>query len=391
MTGIAADKSGAVKGARAAAGLSQSELARRAGISRQALGAIESGAYQPGVTVALKLARELGRTVEELFAGEDEAAAPVSAAWIGDETHPEPSPGARVALGRVGGRVIATPRPAPALSLAAAAGLVAGASGRRVSVEAFRTSGEIDSTLLVAGCDPGVSILADWLVRYRAAVSVVAIPCSSRAALEALAEGRVHVAGVHIRDPRTGEYNVAPARKRLGRRRAVFVNFARWEIGLGVRPERAAAVRGVGDLARPGIRIVNRELGSGARLALDEMLEKAGLEARSLAGYGRELGGHLEVAAAVRAGEADAGVTIRVAAEAYGLGFIPLREERYDLVVPASELEWPPVKAMLDALNSARFGRELSGLCAYDTSATGTVIGQRKPGSRSEAAAGGEH
>lgn len=374
MTSIVApSQEGALRRARLAAGLGQTELAKRAGISRQALGAIESGAYQPGVMVALKLSRELGKSVEELFASE-EGATLVSAIWTGPSRRGAAAAGARVALGRVAGRLVATPQPVPAFGLAPAAGLVTRASGRRVSVEAFRSASEIDSTLLVAGCDPGVTILADWMVRHRSGVGLVTIPCSSRAALEGLREGRVHVAGIHMRDPRTGEYNVGPARALLGGRRVAFVNFARWEIGLCIHPRKTEIVHGVEDLAHRKVRIVNRERGSGARLALDEALEKVGLDSRRVAGYKRELGGHLEVAAAVSAGEAEAGVTIRVAAEAYGLGFLPLREERYDLVIPAAELGWAPVRAMLDALNSSRFGRELRGLCVYDTSRTGSVL-----------------
>lgn len=357
--------------ARSRAGLSQNELARRAGISRQALGAIESGLYNPSVAVALSLARELGESVETLFGGDKEPR--VSAAWIGDDAHRGPAPGARVALARVRGRLIATPQPLSAITLAPAAGLVGAAAGKRVSVETFRSSEEIDSTLILAGCDPGTAILADWLMRRRAPVNVVTIGCSSRAALRALGEGRVHVAGVHLRDPRSGEYNVASVRKLLGAHRAALVNFASWEIGLCVR-RGEGALASVEELGRKGLRIVNREPGSGARHALDDVLARLGIDPAKVSGYRRELGGHLEVAAAVGMGDADAGVSIRIAAEAYGLGFIPIREERYDLVIPESEMEWGPVRAMLDALNSSGFSRALSELCAYDTRRTGSVI-----------------
>lgn len=357
--------------ARTRIGVSQGELARRAGISRQALGAIESGLYNPSVAVALSLARELGETVESLFGADRESR--VSATWIGDQDRHAPAAGARVALGRVKGRLIATPQPLSSITLASPAGLVGAAAGRRVSVETFRSREEIDSTLLLAGCDPGTAILADWLMRRRSPVNLVTIGCSSRAALRALADGRVHVAGVHLRDPKSGEYNVASARKLLGSHRATLVNFAAWEIGLCVARGPAAIAR-LEDLGRTDITIVNREPGSGARHALDDVLSRMGVDPARVSGYGRELGGHLEVAAAIATGDADAGVTIRIAAQAYGLGFIPIREERYDLVIPESEMEWGPVRAMLDALNSSGFSRELSELCAYDTRRTGSAI-----------------
>jgi molybdopterin molybdotransferase/putative molybdopterin biosynthesis protein len=361
-----------IRRARTDAGLSQSELARRAGISRQALGAIEAGLYQPSVAVALNLARELATTVETLFSGDE--AARLSVNWVGDNAKAAPAAGTRVALARVNGKLIATPQPLSTLSLAPAAGMIGVVQGRRVRVETFRSREDIDSTLLLAGCDPGVAILADWMTRHRCAAAVIALPCSSGAALEALLEGRAHVAGVHLRDPRSGDYNVAPVRRRLGRRRATFVNFSSWEIGLAISPRKRGAIRAVEDLARPGITIVNRERGSGARHALDDALAKAGIASAKIRGYARELGGHLEVAAAIGAAEADAGVTIRVAAEAYALDFIPIREERYDFVIPENEMELPAVRAMMDALNSSRFSRELARLCAYDTRRTGSLI-----------------
>ncbi len=327
----------AIKRARSQARLTQSELARRAGISRQALGAIEAGLYQPSVAVAIRLASELGATVESLFGGGEPER--IVATWAGDRAHHAPAGGSRVALARVNGRLIATPQPVSALSLAAAAGLTGTAAGQRVSVEAFRSAAEIDSTLLLAGCDPGVAILADWMARNRSGVDIVALSCSSGAALGALLEGRAHAAGVHLRDPRSGDYNLQPVRRLLGRRRTLFVNFACWEIGLAVGQHKRAAIREAGDLAGSGVAIVNRERGSGARDALDEALGKAGIAPRDVAGYDRELGGHLEVAGAIGAGQADAGMTIRVAAQAYGLGFIPIREERYDFVIPEDEVQ----------------------------------------------------
>ncbi|HEY6395792.1 MAG TPA: substrate-binding domain-containing protein [Candidatus Binataceae bacterium] len=363
--------SNSTRKARVAAGLSQMELARRAGVSRQALGAIESGAYQPGVSVALKIARELGHSVESLFGAADSQQ--VSASWAADSSHPRPARETRVALARVNGRVIATPQSVSGFQLVSAAGLIEQAAGTKVTVAAFRSREQIESTLLLAGCDPAVAILSDWMARQRAPVEVVTIPCSSRSALDALTEHRAHAAGIHLRD-RSGGYNLDPARSLLKLRRAVLINFARWEIGLAVAAASRNSITKIEDLVRRGVRIVNREAGSGARRALDDSLQKLGITPDRIAGYGREAGGHLEVAFAISSGEADAGVTIRLAAQAYGLGFIPIREERYDFVIPKRELESPAMRAMLDALNSSRFSRELASLCGYDTRMTGTRI-----------------
>ncbi|MGH7906575.1 MAG: substrate-binding domain-containing protein [Candidatus Binataceae bacterium] len=352
-------------------GISQSELARRAGISRQALNAIESGAYQPGVETALKISRELGTTVERLF-GPPEAET-ISANWADDHA---PQPGTRVALGRVGGRLMAFAQPAVDLKLAPAAGLLGRAARGQVTVTALRSREELDTALLIAGCDPAVAILGDWLGRHHSAAKLVALPRSSRAALAALSKAHVHVAGIHLRDPRSGEYNLASSRRFIGGRKAVLINFARWELGIAAAAGNPLGIGGWDDLARPGLKIVNREPGAGARMALDEALIKLGIGAERIAGYGRELRGHLEIAGAIAAGQADFGVTIRVAAEAYGAGFIPLREERYDLVIPKTEMDDAGVKSMLDTLNSRRFARELSALCGYDTSDTGRVMAE---------------
>jgi molybdate-binding protein/DNA-binding XRE family transcriptional regulator len=372
-----ANLGGRVRNARAARGITQLELARRSSISRQALGAIESGLYQPGVIVALSLARELGETVETLFADNDEQQCTrMDVSWSDPEVAPAGGSACRVALARVAGKVVAVPQPAARLSLSPAAGIVDHVGRKRAAVSTYWSQAEIDSTLLIAGCDPAVAILADWLARRRSPVTIVAPRCSSSKALEMLAKGAVHVAGVHLRDPKSGEYNLKSVRDAIGRRPLVVVNFAGWELGLGVTARNPLGVRGFADLVRPQLRIVNREIGSGARLALDEALNELGLRSQRIKGYTRELPGHLEIAEAIASGQADAGVTIRVAAEAYGLAFIAIREERYDLVVLEDESGLSPVKAMLEALNSRRFAREINQLCAYDTDQMGKVIAQ---------------
>lgn len=364
-----------VRRARAARRLSQSELARRAGISRQALSAIETGLYQPSVAVALSLARELGETVEKLFGGDKERTHQrVEAKWADEEVPTAGAAQRRVALARVAGKVVAVAQPAAHLALAPAAGMLERVRHKRAEVATFRLQNEIDSTLLIAGCDPAVAILADWLARRRSPVCAVALSCSSSRALEALAEEQAHAAGVHLRDPASGEYNLASVRRTLGHRPSILVNFARWELGLATAAGNRLGISGFADLARGGLHIVNREAGSGARAALDEGLSKLGLAAEEIAGYETELSGHLEVAAAIAAGQADVGMTIRVAADAYGLGFIAIREERYDLAIRERESATEPVKALLQALNSGRFAREVSQLCVYDTGQMGKVI-----------------
>lgn len=124
---------------------------------------------------------------------------------------------------------MAVEQSAAQLTLPAAAGMIGHTKRRRAGVETFRAQEEIDSTLLIAGCDPAVSLVADWLVRHRAPLSAIALPCSSNRALAMLTEGRTHAARVHLKDPGSNEYNFVPSRAALGRRFATVVGFARWE------------------------------------------------------------------------------------------------------------------------------------------------------------------
>ena len=372
-TSTMADKEHPVRAARMARKLSQFDLAKRAGISRQALGAIESNAYQPGVAVALAIARELGATVEALFGEGGDTLRHVQASWEGGP----PSRAVarpRVALGRVRGKLVAHPQAPVHLALSAAAGILERGGRSRADVASFRTDEELDSTLLIAGCDPAATILTEWLTRRRAPTSLVALSCSSSKALSALLEDRAHIAGIHLRDPKSGEFNSDAVRRILKHHRATLVNFARWELGIATAPGNPLSIRGLEDVARPHLRIANRERGSGARAALDEAMVQLGITPVAIAGYESDFSGHLEVAAAIAAQRADFGVTIRVAADVNGLHFVPIREERYDLVILDRDREAAPIKAVMDALSSRSLAREVAELCAYDASQMGAVM-----------------
>src|SRR5258708_28147530 len=183
-----------IRRARNARGLTQIDLAARAGISRQALGAIESGAYQPGVTIALNLARTLGESVENLFGADgDDTCRHIEASWKTEADAP-PIARTRVALGRVGGRLVAVTQAAARLTLVAGGGMLEHAARRRADVSTFLSRDEIDATLLIAGCDPAVAILAGLLARGPAPGAAVSLYCSSKRAPATLLAGTDHVA-----------------------------------------------------------------------------------------------------------------------------------------------------------------------------------------------------
>ncbi len=365
--------------ARQARGFSQQQLAAMAGVSRQAVSAVESGHSDPSLRVALALAQALGLSVEELF-GPGEPAAPVSALPLAPLTGREE----RVSLAPVGGRLVALPlrgdtaanmgfRPAGGLAVAP----VPAARGPRPPAEAqppaearppaagpgaisVRPIGPPRPTLVVAGCDPALPLLGYPLGLLDPPVAFAWWPCGSAAALELARQGLVHAAGVHD----DGGAEPLPDD-------AAVVGFTAWREGIALRPELRAAVTGLDSIARGGLRIVNREPGAQARRLLDAERRRLGLEPEELPGYQAQAAGHLQVAAAVSAGLAAAGVASEPAALAYGLAFVPLAEERFRLVIPAAHAASGEVQALLKVLASPWLLAQLASLPGYDAAGCG--------------------
>jgi molybdate-binding protein/DNA-binding XRE family transcriptional regulator len=379
-----------VRERRTARGLAQGDLARAAGITRQALHAIETDRYLPNVTLALRLARALGCRIEDLFAPQPRSGGVVIAGrLLGGRPD---APPARAKVWSVAGQVFVLPasRLGPSLSFAvrADAVIVGRPEGREraplVRVRLLRGRPDVDRTIAVAGCDPAVHIVGQHLQRQAEAGDLVAWTLGSTAALESLARGEVHVAGVHVVDPDTGEPNVAFLRKRLAGRAYTVVTFASWEAGLLVARGNPRRIRGVADLARRDVRLVNREPGSGARLLLDERLRRERVTPERVRGYADVARSHIEVGTRVAEGTADAGVAVRPVARMLGLEFLPLQTERYDLVIPNRLLSTHPLLGgFLDALLSREVRAEIEAVGGYDTRETGRrVEWVGPPGSR---------
>jgi len=360
-----------LKRQREEAGLSQLALAERVGVSRQALIAIEAGRAVPSTSLSLQLARALGCGVDDLFKlapvdGLDVRLAPEAA----HERHGRNSPeSARVAIGQVEGRWVAHPLPHGAPS--AADGILQ--ERRRGSTGIAQPLVEVahlERNVLVAGCAPLLGNLAQRVgLRYRDA-RVTWLPANSERALELLAAGLVHVAGLHLRDERAGLDNLSAVRKRFPGRRMLVVNLTRWRQGLVVAPCNPLAIREVGDLLRPGLRFVRREEGAGASRLVQRLLSDTGAKPPD----GPLVSGHEHVAQLVRYGAADVGVAIESVAVAADLGFVPLAEERFDLVMPAESAELAPVSRLIDALSDLAFRSEAERLPGYDGSVCGQAI-----------------
>jgi len=204
-------------------------------------------------------------------------------------------------------------------------------------------------------------------------VHAVIVPASSGKALGWLKEGRIHIAGTHLKDYEHNVDNLPEVHKRFRTGTCKVVTFAAWEEGLVVASGNPKAIRGVADLARPDISIVNRDTGAGSRILLDRRLKSLGIDHKTVRGYARLVSGHLPAAAAVVRGEADCCVATQAAAQAFGLDFLPLESERFDLVVPAEYLELPAVRIMLDILSRSSLRRSLAGYAGYGTQETGKV------------------
>jgi putative molybdopterin biosynthesis protein len=364
--------------ARQARGFSQQQLAGMAGVSRQAVSGVESGLSDPSLRVALALARALGMTVEEMF-GPASLTPPVGA----EPVAPLGGEGARVALAPMGDGFVALPLSGAAVSRAGflpAGGLADAAdradngagAGRQV-----RPIGPPQPTLVAAGCDPALPLLEIPLGLLDPPVAFSWWPCPSREALRLAAGGLVHAAGAHLRG-RAGEYNTGPAAELLPQGGEV-IGFCSWREGLVLRPELADSVCGVADVARRGLRLVNREPGAEARSVLDRELAGLGIEAGQLPGYGTQATGHLQVAAAIAAGLADAGVASEPAALAYGLAFVPLAVERFDLVIPAGQAGSGEVQGLIKVLSSRWLLDQLASLPGYDPARCGEHIATLPP------------
>ncbi len=359
-------------------GYGAAELAKVGGVTRQTIYAIESGAYVPNTAVALKLARALEVRVEELFSLDDGAVPP---AVTGDiemvPGGPAVEPGQPVQLCRVEKRTMGV-YPSPVawdLPVADAVVLHAGGRGaeaRKARVQLFGADEELGHRILMAGCDPAMSVLARHVRKGN--VELVLAHRNSSQSLILLREGFVHVAGSHLRDEATGESNLPQVRKLFPRGTVAVITFAMWEEGIVVAKGNPKSIREIADFARKGITLVNREPGSGSRALLDSSLKRLGIPTTKVSGYDQVAYGHLPAAWQVRMRQADACVATRAAARVFGLDFVPLVSERYDLVIRKPSLALPAMQVLLDTLSRTAFRRELEGLGGYTTSDAGRQV-----------------
>ncbi len=286
----------------------------------------------------------------------------------------------RVAVAEVGGRLLATPlgRGAGVISsLVRADGLAriprfseGVEQGGSVEVMLYRPADDIGQTVLIMGShDPMIDLWGQFLAASLPGYRLASGHVGSMGGLAALRRGETHLAGIHLLDPETGEYNLSYVRKYLPGEAARLVTFAHREQGLIVAPGNPLNILTFEDL--PRARYVNRQRGAGTRVLLDYELGKRGIDPAAIDGYQREEPTHLAVAAAVASGIADCGLGVRSGAVALGLGFVPVGWERYDLVIPERYAEHPGVARLLAILEAPEFQQALAGQPGYDARETG--------------------
>ncbi|MEH2087688.1 substrate-binding domain-containing protein [Nostoc sp.] len=383
-----------LKSIRTRLGMSQQDLANIANVTRQTISGVESGLYAPSVAITLRLAKALGCQVEDLF-------------WL-ERDLPEieavlakPVPNGqqlRVSVARVGGQWIAY----PLIGKDAFRQDMIPADGEAVAVDGFpgiskllNPKGEgtsqtgtnkvrvrllddnldtLHNTVVIAGCAPVISLWARATERWHPQLRVQYNFANSMAALHSLCRGEAHIAGMHLYDPETGEYNTPFVRDVLAGREAVLITLGVWEEGLLLKSGNPMGIRTVSDLVAGGATIVNREIGSGSRMLLEQTLQKEQIPFDAVQGFDNILKTHQDVAQAVVRGVADAGISTASVATAFGLGFIPLHRSRYDLVILKEYLEEAPVQQLLSTLGHRMVHSQFEILGGYDISKIGEVV-----------------
>jgi molybdate-binding protein/DNA-binding XRE family transcriptional regulator len=330
---------------------SQVELARRAGISRTAVSAIELNRLVPSVAAALALAQALDCSVEDLF-GQSKAHSLGDATWAWP---PRPS-SCRFWHATIGGRTLLYPVETTAAGVVEHDGVYAD------GVVRIRSRCSPEQTLMMACCDPAAALLASEFHR-RTDLRIIILPRSSQQALALLGTGLVHVAGVHLSTIEAPNTNERAVRDQLGRGFRLL-QVSRWQEGIVVSS--SSGIRTVQAALRSKLRWVGREPGSGARLCLDELLGHRPPPRRLALD-------HRGVAEAVRNGWGDAGVCLQLVGEEAGLQFLSAREEIYEVCFACEVENDPRIRALKDTVRFSSYRKLLEDLPGYDPSECGAM------------------
>ena len=291
----------------------------------------------------------------------------------------------RVTLGQVGSKLIATPSGKGAgsvMSMVRADGLLTIPSGSEgigagetVRIEMLRSRKEIDSTLVAIGSHDNIlDLMANFLHRLSPPVRLSSAHVGSMGGIMAIRRGEAHFGGSHLLDEESGEYNVSFIKRFLSDLPLKLINLCYREQGFIVSKGNPFDIQAFTDIIAKDLSFINRQKGAGTRLLTDKILRDSGLEPEQIAGYNHEEYTHMNVAAAVLSGSVDVGMGIRAAALALDLDFVPIAEERYDLIVPTLFLDDARMKAALELMSNDTFRSRIEDLGGYNLRNCGSFM-----------------
>lgn len=291
----------------------------------------------------------------------------------------------RLKVGRVGKKLVATPIQRGAgvtTSLIEADGITivprfseGFEAGSKIQVNLFRTMEEINNTTVILGShDLTIDLLANLMKRHYPRYNISSANVGSLGGIMALKRGEAHIAGAHLLDEETGEYNLSYIQQFLPSTPILVIGLVRRIQGLIVKKTNPKNIRHFMDLIRPDVLFVNRQRGSGTRMLLDFELKKLNISSNQLNGYPREQYTHLSVAADVASGIADVGLGILAASKALDLDFIPIGEEQYDLIIPKEFYSLPNIQALLSVMAHSDFSTSIIRYGGYTCNKSGQIL-----------------
>ena len=293
----------------------------------------------------------------------------------------------RVNIGRVGQNTVAVPLARAAGSISTiirAEGIIRIDSftegikeGEEIHAQLLVDESDIENTVVIIGShDISIDILSNEIRKRGYSIRIASGNVGSLGGLIALRKGACHIAGSHLLDTDTGEYNISYIKRYLKGIKVSLIHLAMREQGLIVQKGNPKGIQGIKDLIRDDIIFVNRQRGSGTRILLDYELERLGIDKDRISGYEIEEYTHMAVAVDVKSGVADCGLGIYASAKALDLDFIPVTKEQYDLVIPSSFINMDSIKIVLDTISSEDFREQLISLGGYDPKKSGELIAE---------------
>ena len=288
----------------------------------------------------------------------------------------------RVHVGKVGPKYVATPLARAAGSITTvtrAEGIIRIPSlsegisqNEEVEAELLVAEEELLNTIVIIGShDISIDILADEIRRKGQSIRISSANVGSLGGLMSLRKGSCHIAGSHLLDTLTGQYNLSYIRRYLKGMRVTVFHLVLRDQGLIVAKGNPKGINGIEDLLRDDITFVNRQAGSGTRVLLDYKLGQAGVEPKSVKGYDHDEFTHMAVAVDVLSGAADCGMGIFAAARALDLTFVPIVREQYDLIIPSAIVDQPNIQVLLETIRTPGFRERVEALGGYDPSKSG--------------------